>query len=97
MIRTAPGYGQQAQHTTWGSRYVHQLMRTQDPTPAVTVKAYLEGYPRVADSVTLSTNVIHVFSLDAEAEYTEIETNPGEIWLFRRQFLTQEMVQTDMI
>ncbi len=48
--------------------------------PAVTVKAYLEGYPRVADSVTLSTNVVHVFDLHAEAEYTEIVTNPGESW-----------------
>jgi len=48
--------------------------------PAVTVKAYLEGYPRVADSVTLSTNVVHVFSLHTEAEYTEIQTNPGESW-----------------
>ena len=48
--------------------------------PAVTVKAYLEGYPRVADSVTLSTNVIHVFSLDVEPEYDEITTNPGESW-----------------
>ena len=32
--------------------------------PAVTVKAHLEGYPRVADSAILSTKVIHVFDLD---------------------------------
>ena len=49
--------------------------------PAVTVKAHLEGYPRVADSVILSTNVIHVFDLDAEAETTDFEANPGDIWL----------------
>ena len=49
--------------------------------PAVTVKAHLEGYPRVADSVILSTNVIHVFDLRANAETTNFETNPGEVWL----------------
>ena len=49
--------------------------------PAVTVKAYLEGYPRVADSVILSTNVIHVFSLDATAETTDISANPGDTWI----------------
>jgi uncharacterized membrane protein len=49
--------------------------------PAVTVKAHLEGYPRVADSVILSTNVIHVFALNADAETTEISSNPGETWI----------------
>ena len=49
--------------------------------PAVTVKAHLEGYPRVADSVILSTNVIHVFSLDATAETTDISANPGDTWI----------------
>ena len=49
--------------------------------PAVTVKAHLEGYPRVADSVILSTNVIHVFALSANAEITEISSNPGETWI----------------
>ena len=49
--------------------------------PAVTVKAYLEGYPRVADSVILSTNVIHVFSLDATAETTDLSANPGDTWI----------------
>jgi len=49
--------------------------------PAVTVKAHLEGYPRVADSVILSTNVIHVFSLEANAETTDILSNPGETWI----------------
>ena len=49
--------------------------------PAVTVKAHLEGYPRVADSVILSTNVIHVFALNANAETTEILSNPGETWI----------------
>jgi len=48
--------------------------------PAVTIKAHLEGYPRVADSVILSTNVIHVFSLDASSDFTEISANPGESW-----------------
>ena len=45
------------------------------------MKAHLEGYPRVADSVILSTNVIHVFDLDAEVEMTELEVNPGDTWL----------------
>ena len=49
--------------------------------PAVTVKAHLEGYPRVADSVILSTNVIHVFALEAEAETTDFSSNPGEAWI----------------
>ena len=49
--------------------------------PAVTIKAHLEGYPRVADSVILSTNVIHVFSLVADAETTDLSTNPGETWI----------------
>ena len=49
--------------------------------PAVTVKAHLEGYPRVADSVILSTNVIHVFDLVADAEATEFSANPGDTWI----------------
>ena len=49
--------------------------------PAVTVKAHLEGYPRVADSVILSTNVIHVFDLVADAETTEFSSNPGQSWI----------------
>ena len=49
--------------------------------PAVTVKAHLEGYPRVADSVILSTNVIHVFALEADAETTDFSSNPGETWI----------------
>ncbi len=49
--------------------------------PAVTVKAHLEGYPRVADSVILSTNVIHVFALEANAESTDFSSNPGETWI----------------
>jgi uncharacterized membrane protein len=48
--------------------------------PAVTVKAHLEGYPRVADSVILSTNVIHVFDLSSEAETTDFMANPGDSW-----------------
>tara|TARA_B100001540_G_scaffold89089_1_gene80643 strand:- start:587 stop:2686 length:2100 start_codon:yes stop_codon:yes gene_type:complete len=49
--------------------------------PAVTVKAHLEGYPRVADSVILSTNVIHVFELVADAETTDFAANPGDTWI----------------
>ena len=49
--------------------------------PAVTVKAHLEGFPRVADSVILSTNVIHVFDLHANAETSDFEANPGDVWL----------------
>jgi len=49
--------------------------------PAVTVKAHLEGYPRVADSVILSTNVIHVFDLSTEAETTDFLANPGDSWV----------------
>ena len=49
--------------------------------PAVTLKAYLEGYPRISDSVILSTNVIHEYILDAGIDPdvgTSIEVNPGE-------------------
>ena len=49
--------------------------------PAVTVKAYLEGYPRISDSVILSTNVIHEYILDAGIDPDvglEIDVNPGE-------------------
>ena len=49
--------------------------------PAVTVKAHLEGYPRVADSVILSTNVIHVFDLVTDVETTEYSANPGDSWV----------------
>jgi hypothetical protein len=41
----------------------------------------LEGYPRVADSVILSTNVIHVFDLVADAETTDFSSNPGQSWI----------------
>ena len=49
--------------------------------PAVTLKAYLDGYPRISDSVILSTNVIHVYDLDAGIDPdvgTSLEVNPGE-------------------
>ena len=46
--------------------------------PAVTVKAHLEGYPRVANSVTLSTNVEHVYGLQFDEEIkTDYMVNPG--------------------
>ena len=49
--------------------------------PAVTVKAHLEGYPRVANSVTLSTNVEHVYGLQFDKEIeTEYMVNPGDSW-----------------
>lgn len=49
--------------------------------PAVTLKAHLEGYPRISDSVILSTNVIHVYSLDAGIDPeigTNLNVNPGD-------------------
>ena len=51
--------------------------------PAVTVKAHLEGYPRVANSVTLSTNVEHVYGLFVapEDEVTDYMVNPGASWV----------------
>ena len=49
--------------------------------PAVTVKAHLEGYPRVADSAALSTKVIHVFDLTVETNETEYSANPGDSWV----------------
>ena len=57
--------------------------------PAVVLKAYLEGYPRISASKILSTNVNHVYSLGAEADIDEddlmtmngqevIAVNPGQ-------------------
>ncbi|HJM55167.1 MAG TPA: hypothetical protein QGI72_02860 [Poseidonia sp.] len=49
--------------------------------PAVTLKAYLDGYPRISDSAILSTNVIHEYILDAGVDPdvgTTIEVNPGD-------------------
>ena len=46
--------------------------------PALTVKANLEGYSRVSDSVILSTRVGQIYDLDAQIEITEYSVNPGE-------------------
>ena len=49
--------------------------------PAVTIKAYLDGYPRISDSIILSTNVIHVYDLDAGVDPevgTNLVVNPGD-------------------
>ena len=49
--------------------------------PAITLKGYLDGYPRISDSAILSTNVEHVFDLNAAidpAVGTSMNVNPGE-------------------
>ena len=57
--------------------------------PAVVLKAYLDGYPRISASKILSTNVNHVYSLGADADIDEddmmtmngqevIAVNPGQ-------------------
>jgi hypothetical protein len=49
--------------------------------PAITLKGYLDGYPRISDSVILSTNVVHVYDLDAGIDPevgTELNVNPGD-------------------
>ncbi|MEE2747970.1 MAG: CARDB domain-containing protein [Candidatus Thermoplasmatota archaeon] len=46
--------------------------------PAITVKAHLQGASRVSDAVILSTNVVHVYDLDMEAESTTYSVDPGE-------------------
>ncbi|MEC7142169.1 MAG: hypothetical protein VXW30_01135 [Candidatus Thermoplasmatota archaeon] len=48
--------------------------------PAVKIKAYLQGSPKVSDEVTLSTMVKHVYDLDASTESLENDMNPGETW-----------------
>ena len=48
--------------------------------PAVKIKAYLQGSPKVSDEVTLSTMVKHVYELDATTESLENDMNPGETW-----------------
>jgi len=57
--------------------------------PAVILKAYLEGYPRISSSKILSTNVNHVYLLHADADIAEddlmtlngqevLPVNPGQ-------------------
>jgi len=49
--------------------------------PAITLKGYLDGYPRISDSEILSTKVEHVFDLDAGVDPdvgTEMNVNPGD-------------------
>ena len=57
--------------------------------PAVILKAYLEGYPRISSSKILSTNVNHVYSLFADADIDQedmmtlngqevLPVNPGQ-------------------
>ena len=49
--------------------------------PAITLKGYLDGYPRISDSAILSTNVEHVFDLDAGVDPdvgTSLNVNPGD-------------------
>jgi len=41
--------------------------------PAVILKAYLDGYPRISASKILSTNVNHVYSLNADSDIGEEE------------------------
>ena len=49
--------------------------------PAITLKGYLDGYPRISDSEILSTTVEHVFDLDAgidPAIGNSLNVNPGD-------------------
>ena len=49
--------------------------------PAITLKGYLDGYPRISDSAILSTNVEHVFDLNAGVDPaigTSMNVNPGD-------------------
>jgi uncharacterized membrane protein len=49
--------------------------------PAITLKGYLDGYPRISDSTILSTNVEHVFALDAGIDPAigeSMNVNPGD-------------------
>ena len=45
---------------------------------SVTVKAHLDGAPRVRDSVVLVTNVIQVYELEASVPQTNLQLHPGE-------------------
>ena len=45
---------------------------------SVTVKANLEGAPKVRDSVVLVTNVIQVYDLEATVPQSTLELHPGE-------------------
>ena len=46
---------------------------------SVTVKAHLEGAPRVRDSVVLLTNVIQEYNLEASVPETILALHPGPV------------------
>ncbi|HIH80752.1 MAG TPA: hypothetical protein HA303_05985 [Candidatus Thalassarchaeaceae archaeon] len=45
---------------------------------SVTVRAHLEGAPRVRDSVVLATNVIQVYDIEATVPQNILQLHPGE-------------------
>jgi len=46
--------------------------------PSITIKAHLDGFPRVSDSVILSTRVNSIYELKATVNETNFEVDPGE-------------------
>jgi uncharacterized membrane protein len=46
--------------------------------PSITVKAHLEGFPRVSDSVILTTRVAPIYDLKSTVNETSFEVDPGE-------------------
>ena len=57
--------------------------------PSMTIKAHLEGYPRVSDSVILSTRVKAIYDLTSTLEQTEFEVDPGDTLLLPMSILNQ--------
>ena len=90
----APDYDENTRYEPGIARYWDQTERPYEVTaevcapyladaglgPAVKVKAYLQGSPKVSDEVILSTMVKHVYDLDANTESLENDMNPGETW-----------------
>tara|TARA_B100001115_G_C15848584_1_gene429512 strand:- start:13304 stop:18346 length:5043 start_codon:yes stop_codon:yes gene_type:complete len=46
--------------------------------PSITIKAHLDGFPRVSDSVILSTRVNSIYDLQSTVNLTSYEVDPGE-------------------
>ena len=49
--------------------------------PSITIKAHLEGFPRVSDSVILSTRINSIYDLESTVNVTNFEVDPGETLL----------------
>ena len=57
--------------------------------PSITIKAHLEGFPRVSDSVILSTRINSIYDLESTVNVTSFEVDPGETLLLPMSVLNE--------